>query len=226
VSFLNPLLLFGLVGMAVPVVIHLLSRRTARRVEFSSLDFLRDLEKKSLRRLRARQLLLLLVRMVLVGCVAVAMARPVLSGAGGGARGSTSAVVILDGSHSMTARHDGRTLFDAARDRAGEVLEAFETGDEVTLLVPGGADESQARSVRDPELVRERIATARPGAGAADLTAAVADAAALLEDARHVAREIHVEEEVERNEASWAGARAVEAVQRRARGSEERLPLL
>ena len=31
-TFLNPLLLFGLLGMAVPVLIHLLSRRTARRV--------------------------------------------------------------------------------------------------------------------------------------------------------------------------------------------------
>jgi hypothetical protein len=66
VTFLNPGFLFGLLGMSVPLVIHLLSRRTARRVDFSSLEFLRNLEKKSLRRVRVRQWLLLAVRMLVI----------------------------------------------------------------------------------------------------------------------------------------------------------------
>ncbi|MDP6460540.1 MAG: BatA domain-containing protein, partial [Gemmatimonadota bacterium] len=60
-TFLNPWFLLGLAATAVPVVIHLLSRRTARRQDFSTLDFLLELEKRSLRRLRIRRLLLLLL---------------------------------------------------------------------------------------------------------------------------------------------------------------------
>ena len=88
-TFLNPLLLLGLLGMAVPVLIHLLSRRTARRVQFSSLEFLRNLERKSMRRVRVRQWLLLVVRMLIVATLALAMARPTLVGvAVGDGRGS------------------------------------------------------------------------------------------------------------------------------------------
>ena len=166
-TFLNPLLLLGLLGMAVPVLIHLLSRRTARHVEFSSLDFLRKLERKSMRRVRFRQLLLLIVRMAIVAAIAVAMARPTLVGvAAGGGRGSTSAVLVLDGSYSMGAAVDGTTLFEAAKDRAHEILRTLDDGDEVLLFVPGGAGESRTEGLRDLGLVRERVDGARAGWGA------------------------------------------------------------
>lgn len=206
-TFLNPFMLFGLAGMAVPVLIHLLSRRTARRVEFSSLDFLRNLERKSMRRVRVRQLLLLLVRMLIVASVALAMARPTLTGvAAGDARGATSAVIVLDGSYSMSAGRDGVTLFERAQDRAREILETFAAGDEVRLLVPGGAGETRTESVRDPGMVVEAVDAARPGLGAADLAAAVREAAAALSDARHFNREIHVVSDFQRG--SWSGLEA------------------
>ena len=128
-TFLNPLFLLGLLGMSVPLVIHLLSRRTARRVDFSSLDFLRNLERKSLRRVRVRQLLLLLLRMLLIAAVAIAMARPAITG--GAARGEarTSVVLVLDGSFSMTASAAGEAIFAAAKDRALAVLETLKDGD-------------------------------------------------------------------------------------------------
>jgi hypothetical protein len=203
-TFLNPFLLFGLLGMAVPVLIHLLSRRTARRVEFSSLEFLRNLERKSMRRVRVRQLLLLLVRMLIVACVALAMARPTLTGvAAGDARGATSAVIVLDGSFSMGAGRDGVTLFEKAQDRAREILDTFAPGDEVHLFIPGGEGEARTEGVRDPGLVREAIDAARPGQGAADLAAVVREAAAALSDARHFNREIHVVSDFQRG--SWSG---------------------
>ena len=38
-SFLNPLFLFGLLAAAIPVIIHLFTRRRPREVPFPSLEF-------------------------------------------------------------------------------------------------------------------------------------------------------------------------------------------
>ena len=40
--FLAPLTLIGLLLVALPVLIHLLARRRARKVDFPSLEFLRE----------------------------------------------------------------------------------------------------------------------------------------------------------------------------------------
>ena len=39
-SFLSPLLLAGVLGAAVPLVIHLIGRRRAPRLRFAAVDFL------------------------------------------------------------------------------------------------------------------------------------------------------------------------------------------
>jgi hypothetical protein len=190
---LNPFLLFGLLGTAVPVVIHLLSRRTARRMDFSTLDFLMNLERKSMRRVRIRQLLLLLIRVALVAAVALAMARPTLTGVSAGEGvGSTAAAVVLDASYSMNAAFEGSTLFESAKESAREVLESLDEGDEVALFVPGSEEASPERTVRDVGLVTEQLQQARSGRSAVELPASLREAARVLEDSPKPHREIHV----------------------------------
>ena len=207
-TFLNPWFLLGVLGVGVPLVIHLLSRRTARRVDFSTLEFLRKLERKSMRRIRVRQLLLLIIRMLLIIAVAVAMARPTLTSvAAGDSRASTSAVIGLDASWSMTATVGGETLFEAARDRAHEVLATLDDGDEVVLFTPGGeGGSSRSEPLRNLSLVRERVDAAEPGRRAVDLAAVLEDAVLDLESARHPNREIHIVSDFQRS--AWEGLAA------------------
>ena len=44
-TFLNPFVLIGLIAASFPVLFHLFAQRKARRVEFSSIQFLKKLEK-------------------------------------------------------------------------------------------------------------------------------------------------------------------------------------
>lgn len=209
-TFLNPWLLLGLLGASVPLVIHLLSRRTARREDFSTLEFLRDLERKSMRKLRVRQLLLLVVRMLLVACLAFAMARPTLTGrAAGGGGGAGSAVLLLDGSFSMRGETAGIPLFDRAKERAREILDTMEDGDEVFLLTPGVPNAARPEGTRDLSLVRERVASLAPGSGRVDGPTELRRAVRLLRDARHANREIHVITDAQRT--GWEDEAADEA---------------
>jgi hypothetical protein len=196
-TFLNPFFLFGLVGTAVPLVIHLLNLRTARRVDFSTLEFLRRIEPRSLRRVRVRQFLLLVLRMLIIASLALSMARPALTGTGGTGRGSVAAAIVLDASLSMRAAGE-RSVFETARERALEISRSFSDGDEVFLFFPGAMGEAGAEGLRDLGIVRDRIAAAQAGLGAANLDAAVRDAAGVLAESRRTSREIHVVSDFQR----------------------------
>ena len=93
-SFLNPLFLFGLAAAAIPVIIHLFTRRRPKDIPFPSLEFLAEVNQSEIRRLKLKQWLLLLLRALAVAALALAMSRPALKGSAGlkgGAATSASA---------------------------------------------------------------------------------------------------------------------------------------
>ena len=75
-SFLNPALLAGLAGAAVPLAAHLLGRRRGKLHRFAAMDFLLSSERRLAARRKVRNVLLLLTRMLLCGAVASLLARP------------------------------------------------------------------------------------------------------------------------------------------------------
>ena len=61
-TFFNTALLAGFAAVAIPVLIHIFSRRRYPLIDFSTLRFLRKLQRQQMRKLRLRQWLLLLLR--------------------------------------------------------------------------------------------------------------------------------------------------------------------
>jgi hypothetical protein len=74
--FLNPFLLLGLAGIAIPVIIHLFNRRNAREVSWGAMRFLLDSLMSRRRSLLMEEMLLLAARCLLAGCAVLALARP------------------------------------------------------------------------------------------------------------------------------------------------------
>src|SRR5260221_12200822 len=113
-TFLNPLVLFGLAAAAIPVILHLLNLRKLRTIEFSTLTFLKELQQTKIRRLKLRQLLLLLIRTLLIVLIVIAFARPTLRGTILGTIGShahSTVVFILDDSFSETVSDEHAERF-------------------------------------------------------------------------------------------------------------------
>ena len=63
-GFLNPLFFLGALAVAVPILLHLIKRENAKKMEFPSLMFLRRIRKRTIRYQRLRHLLLLLLRVL------------------------------------------------------------------------------------------------------------------------------------------------------------------
>jgi len=69
-SFLNPLMLFGLIAGAIPLIIHILTKKKARQIFFGSIRFLKEMEENKRSRVNIDFFLLLLLRILIIYCSA------------------------------------------------------------------------------------------------------------------------------------------------------------
>lgn len=191
-SFLNPLFLFGLAAAAVPILIHLFTRRRPREMKFPSLAFLAEVNRSEIRRLRLRQWLLLLLRTLAVAALALAISRPALRGTAGLSRNaSTTVVALVDRSGSMGAMAPDGTLLAGARRAIESLLTTLGPADEL-LLVPydQGPYPVSARPLGDIARLRAETQALATSARATDHTPALELAARALAESHALNREL------------------------------------
>jgi len=70
--------LFGLLGIVVPIIIHLWSKQAAKTIPFGSLRFLQDTETRTMKSLLPTQWLLLLLRCLMLTTLVFILAKPLL----------------------------------------------------------------------------------------------------------------------------------------------------
>lgn len=172
-SFLAPLWLALGAAAAVPLLLHLLRRRSGARLDFPAVRFLIRAEKEHRRQMRLRNMLLMVLRVAVVLAVALAAARP-LGRAGGTGHAATAIAIVLDNSMSTGAVRGGRTAIDALRDAGRQILEAATPDDLVWLLTVDGEIAATGTAA-----ARDAIGRIQPVDGAGNLAAAVERGAAL-----------------------------------------------
>jgi hypothetical protein len=188
-GLLNPVLLALGLAAAVPLLLHLLQRQQGPRVVFPAVRYLRRAERESARRIRLRQVLLLLLRATAMVLVALAASRPFIRAAGA-AHAPTAVALVLDNSMSTAAVVDGRRVLDDLKERALEMLDRAGPDDRFWLLRTGSAEPALAGDAAATAL---RVRETEPGAAAPDMAIRLVHAAALLSagaDGR--ATEIHL----------------------------------
>ena len=151
-TFLNTTLLLLGAGLALgPIIIHLLNRRRYRIIDWAAADFLLESFKKTKRRIRLEQLLLLAMRVAGIGLMGVALARPFVPEQNFAAMLGTQArsdhVVILDDSYSMAQTLGSSTIFARARDAVLQISDRVQPEDTFAVLLTsakaGGASAPQ-----------------------------------------------------------------------------------
>ena len=178
-TFLNALMLFGLVAVAVPIILHLFHRQRVSTVDFSSVIFIRDHHMQRSRALRLRELLLLLLRTLIILLLVLAFARPVVEGLAGALLGSSVEqrsvfAIVLDNSYSMGAGRYGDTPFNAARAEAERIVDAMQQGDEGLIILTAAPPEAVPPVPTDrTAALAARLAEAEVSDSAGDIAGAV-----------------------------------------------------
>lgn len=139
-NFLNPSILIGLLAVSIPILIHLLNLRKIKKVEFSTLMFLKEIQKSKMRRIKLKQLLLLLLRVMAVIFLVLSFANPVYEGYAGNnaGRAGYTTLIFIDDSFSMSARDGRGEYLNQASDAVKKILESHSESDNI-YLVPTSA---------------------------------------------------------------------------------------
>ena len=136
-NFLSPAFLIGLPLVAVPVLIHLLSRRQQTRISWGAMRFLTSAVTRRRRLWRLTDLLLLLLRTAAFLFFIFAFARPLLPAAWLGHSAPREVILVLDESMSMSRLQGDVTLFELQRQKAHELLDQLRPRDSVRVLLAG-----------------------------------------------------------------------------------------
>jgi hypothetical protein len=189
--FLNPTMLAGLGGASLPLVLHLLARARYKNVEWGAMMFLEARDPRAGAIARIKEWILLLTRMALVGLIAIALARPVISRKWAGQEGRVTAVIILDRSYSMGFEEAGRLRFARAREAVLQILAALKKGDEVALITLGDGVQTREPTANLQTVARD-VAEMDLSSGFADMSRALEEARRILDQPARLNRELYI----------------------------------
>ena len=157
-NFVYPLLLGGLIFAGLPVLLHFLARQKPKTLPFPAFRFLMQKRRQSTRKLRLRQLLLLLLRMTLIALLCFALARPRLfyEQLGLSRERPVAMILIFDTSPSMDYKSGDMSRLDLAKKRGLELLE--QVPDDCRVLILDSAEANRGEDwLKSLEKARQRI---------------------------------------------------------------------
>lgn len=133
--FSHPAFLWGLLAVAIPIVVHLLNLRRYRKVYFSNVEHLRELHTEQRRQHTLHRWLILAMRVLAIIFLVLAFAQPVIPTSEETLRTDNTAVSLyIDNSFSMANSTADGSLLDAARQKGREIVEAYSVSDRFQLI--------------------------------------------------------------------------------------------
>jgi hypothetical protein len=131
-SFLTPLFFIGVAALAAPILVHLVRRTRARKIQFPALVFVRQIPQRTIRRRTLQNVLLLLLRCLAILLIVIAFTRPFFT-SGSSAKSTTAAgatVILIDNSLSMRREN----FFTEAQRRAEIAIEDTRNDEQIALV--------------------------------------------------------------------------------------------
>ncbi len=177
-SFLTPLFFLGVAALAAPILVHLVRRTRARRVQFPALVFVRQVPQRTIRRRTLHNLLLLLLRCLAILLIVIAFTRPFFSG-GSAAKDNSAAgatVILID--NSLSLRRE--PLFAEAQRRVETVLDEARIDEQLALVSFDKRYTVLNRFTNDKNRLRTAAASLSAGWDGTDYEQALRGAESLL----------------------------------------------
>ncbi|MEO8794553.1 MAG: BatA domain-containing protein [Daejeonella sp.] len=133
--FLFPGFLFALFFVAIPIIIHLFNFRRYKKVYFSNVAFLKNIELQSASGKKLRNRLVLASRILAIVFMVLAFARPYIPDKNTFNNLNPRVIsVFIDNSYSMESVNKEGTLLDEAKRRAKEIASAYGLNDKFQIL--------------------------------------------------------------------------------------------
>lgn len=134
--FVYPQFLFALFAVSIPIIIHLFNFRRYKKIYFTNVKYIKDLQQESKKKSNLKNIILLIIRILIISCLVFAFAQPYFLD-------KTTKInlakkkhlsVFIDNSFSMQAQHENFTMLETAKQKAKEIASAYNSDDLFQLL--------------------------------------------------------------------------------------------
>jgi hypothetical protein len=199
--FLNPAILFGLLAASIPVIIHLFNLRKLKKIEFSTLAFLKELQKNKIRKIKLKQWILLALRVLIILFVVMAFARPALQSmqiGGTTSAAKTTAIFILDDSFSMSVVDQKGSYFNQSKEIINQVISQLQEGDEVGLILVS-APKVENKLTSNLSKFIKNIEELDLSYSSGDLNSAIVKASQIISESKNFNKEIYILSDFQKN---------------------------
>ena len=201
-NFISPWFLFGLLGIGLPVLIHLLTRRQQSHIKFSAVYLLQQAKKRSVKKSRPNRLLLLLFRCLAIACLCLALANPIFSFSPMDeflSSRPTANVLILDDSYSMSMTGTDHSLYDHAVDLLTAWLNRAHPNNAYSLILASDPPRVARDWTEEPKQILKQLQGTKPSYQTTQLGQAVSLAHQQLSSAEQEVKRIYILTDLDRN---------------------------
>ncbi|PID95155.1 MAG: hypothetical protein CSA95_00970 [Bacteroidetes bacterium] len=130
-NFTHPAHLWGLLALAIPIVIHLFNFKRFKKIWFTNVERIRELSEETRKQSRIRHLIILLLRLLAIASLVMVFSGPYIpnkeAGASAGKRKLVS--IYLDNSFSMEMRDSDNMLLETAKSMIPGIVENYSEED-------------------------------------------------------------------------------------------------
>jgi hypothetical protein len=133
--FVHPAFLWALFTISVPIIIHLFNFRRYKKVYFTNVKFLKEIQHESKSKSRLKEILILIARCLTLACLVLAFSQPVLTDKNAKIDlGANAISIYIDNSFSMENVQKQGPLLSIAKLRAKDIVKAFGNGDKFQVI--------------------------------------------------------------------------------------------
>jgi len=198
ISFLNFSFVFAFAALSIPLILHFIQSSRTEKLPFSTLRFLKVAQKRSSRRVKMENFLLMLLRFLLLALLVLAFMMPIVRTKKFGnvlSRTARDVAIVIDGSYSMNYKLNQQVVWNQAIELAATVIEGLEDNDRFCVYLAGDQVTSVfgERMSDNKEEAATRLRALPPPVGSSKLCPSTIAALDIMEqDSRRGERELHI----------------------------------
>ena len=134
-QFLYPGILYALAAISIPILVHLFNFRRFKKVQFSNVEYLKEIKQETKSKSKIKHFLILCSRILAVAAIVLAFAQPFIpTGDNSAKTGKKTVGVYIDNSFSMESESESGNILEIAKNKALEVVKYHSPTDVFQLI--------------------------------------------------------------------------------------------
>ncbi len=194
-TFLNPLLLWGLAAVSIPILIHIFNLKRTKKIEFSTLMFLKEIQQSKYKKIKLKQLLILLSRIAFIIFLVMMFAKPFETGFLGAPafKSKSSVLIVLDDSFSMQTRDNNGNDLENGKKKINMLLEALGPNNEIFFSTVSAINKTSASiPYKDVNSIKDTLELIKTSAVTRDLNEVMYYSEEILSSASNTLKEVYL----------------------------------